>query len=64
MIDWQALLAGFAFYLIFEGLVPFFSPQRFKQTLVMVLQLEDSKIKIIGAIVIFCGIALLLLIKT
>ena len=64
MFDWQALLAGFAFYLIFEGLMPFLSPSRFKQTLVMVLQLDDSKIKLIGAIAIFCGIALLFLIKS
>lgn len=64
MVDWQSLLAGFAFYLIFEGLMPFLSPGRFKQTLILVLQLDDSKIKMIGAIAISCGIALLFFIKT
>ena len=63
MSEWQALGAGFAFYLILEGLLPFFSPMGFKQMMATVLQLSDDQLRKFGAGMMIVGVALLFLIK-
>ncbi|MGH1539397.1 MAG: DUF2065 domain-containing protein [Arenicella sp.] len=59
MFDWEALGAGFAFYLILEGLMPLLNPEGFKRTLALVLVTPSSQLRFFGAIVIISGIALL-----
>jgi len=59
MTEWQALAAGFAFYLILEGLMPFFNPSGFKRLLAMMQLVTDSQIRYFGALMLFLGIILL-----
>ena len=63
MLDWQAIGVGFAFYLIFEGLMPFFNPDGFKKALVAMLTVDTNNIRIIGALAIIAGCLLLYVIK-
>lgn len=63
MSEWQALLAGFAFYLILEGIMPFFNPQGLKKLMAMSLQIPDQQLKRFGAIMLIIGVVLLLSIR-
>jgi len=63
MSEWQALIAGFAFYLILEGLMPFFNPSGFKRMLVMSLQASDKQLRGFGAVMLFVGVILLFSVK-
>lgn len=63
MSEWQALTAGFAFYLILEGLMPFFSPKGFKQILASFIEMPEQQVRIVGAVMLFLGVALLMFTK-
>lgn len=63
MLDWQAIGVGFAFYLIFEGLMPFFNPDGFKKAIAAMLTVNTNSIRILGAFAIIAGCLLLYLIK-
>lgn len=63
MSEWQALAAGFAFYLILEGLMPFFSPGGFKRMLASFLDMPEKQIRIVGAVMLFLGVSLLMFTK-
>ena len=56
---WQDLFSAFALYLILEGLLPFASPQKFRQVLGNMLQLSDKKLHIFGISSIAAGVILL-----
>jgi len=62
-MDWQALGAGFAFYLIFEGLMPLLNPRGFKQTLAVVMSSDEKSLRTFGAALIFFGVFLLYAIR-
>lgn len=63
MSEWQALAAGFAFYLILEGLLPFFNPSGFKQMLAMVEQMSEQSLRRMGAVMLILGVILLFWVK-
>lgn len=63
MSEWQALAAGFAFYLILEGLLPFFNPTGFKRFLAMSQDLSESQLRSFGAIMMVLGLVLLFAVK-
>lgn len=56
---WSELLAALGLLLVIEGLLPFLSPRRFRQSLLNFAALEDRVMRVIG---LFCllGGALLL----
>ncbi len=62
-MDWEALGVGFAFYLMIEGIMPFMNPQGLKRTFIEVLKLSDNALRVVGAISIVLGVALLYAIK-
>lgn len=63
MSEWQALLAGFGFYLILEGVMPFFNPQGFKRLLVTAIQMEERHLRMTGAIMLVIGMIVLFSVK-
>lgn len=62
-MDWEALGAGFAFYLILEGVMPLLNPNGFKKTLAMVLLADPAHLRLLGAVAVCTGVGLLYLIK-
>ena len=58
-MDWEGLGIGFAFYLMIEGIMPFFSPRSWKKAIMDVMHLSENTIRIVGAISIVLGVALL-----
>jgi len=55
------LAIGFAIFL--EGVVPFVSPQRFRQGMLHLLQVGDRGLRILGFFAIVAGVAILYLAK-
>ncbi len=60
---WADLLAGFAFYLVIEGLLPFIAPQAWRRGLSTVARLEDSHLRAFGLAVVIVGLLLLVAIR-
>ena len=60
---WADLLAGLAFYLVIEGLMPFIAPQAWRRGLAAVARLEDTHLRAFGLAVVIVGLLLLLSIR-
>jgi len=52
-------LTAIALLLIFEGLMPFANPDRWKDALRSIAEFDSSKIRIVGFISMFAGLLLL-----
>ncbi|HET9643097.1 MAG TPA: DUF2065 domain-containing protein [Burkholderiaceae bacterium] len=55
------LLGGFALMLVFEGMMPFFSPGSWRAVLERVLRMTDGQIRFIGLASMLSGLLLLIL---
>ncbi|MEZ5453335.1 MAG: DUF2065 domain-containing protein [Thiothrix sp.] len=60
-LNWNDLLNAVALLLIMEGLMPFLSPSRLKQTYAQLLELPDKTLRTIGLVSVIAGILLLFL---
>ena len=60
---WADLFVGLAFYLIFEGLLPFASPQRWRRGLAAMAQLNDGQLRSFGLAVVIVGLVLLFIVR-
>ena len=56
---WQDLLAALALVLIIEGMLPFVNPARFRRTMQLISQLEDSILRFVGLSAMIVGCLLL-----
>jgi uncharacterized protein YjeT (DUF2065 family) len=63
MSEWQALAAGFAFYLILEGLLPFFNPRGLKRFMAMSQDMSDNQLRTFGGVMLILGLLLLFSVK-
>lgn len=59
MISWQDLGAALALVLIFEGMLPFVSPERWRRMLEMIRGLNDGQLRNMGLLLISIGALLL-----
>jgi len=59
MIAWNDLLSALALMLVFEGIMPFISPQGWRNTMLQASQLADKTLRIIGFISMLIGVVLL-----
>lgn len=60
---WQDLLVGLALLLIFEGVMPFLSPDRFRRTLMLAAQMNEKTIRTIGFASMTVGLIVLYLVR-
>jgi len=59
MMDW--VWGALALVLVFEGLLPFFSPKAWRQVFERALKMSDGQIRFIGLSSMLLGLLLLLL---
>ncbi|MDQ5770267.1 DUF2065 domain-containing protein [Thiothrix subterranea] len=59
--NWNDLLTAIALLLILEGLMPFLSPSRLRETYRQLLELPDKTLRTIGLVGVIAGILLLFL---
>lgn len=53
------LFAAVALMLVFEGMMPFLSPGRFRRTLQQALQMDDRSLRLLGLASMAAGVLLL-----
>ncbi len=58
-MDWNDLATAACLVLVLEGIVPFLSPARWKNTLRTVLTLDDRSVRLVGLGSMLVGAALL-----
>ena len=61
---WSDFFAGFAFYLILEGLLPFASPAGWRRGLATLARLEDRQLRAFGLTVVIAGLVLLFAVRS
>ena len=58
----DALLAGFALMLVFEGILPFMAPRAWRETFRRVIEMSDGQLRFFGLASIAIGMGLLFLV--
>lgn len=59
MSIWDILLAGGALMLVFEGIMPFVSPVRWRQAMRQALALSDGQLRFVGLLAMIAGLLML-----
>lgn len=60
---WHDLLAAFGLMLVLEGILPFLNPQRVRQALLQMAQMNDRVLRIVGLGSMLMGLILLYFIR-
>ena len=60
---WRDLLAALALMLVLEGILPFLNPQRYRNLLRMLDQVDDATVRRIGLVSMLIGVGLLYLVR-
>jgi len=62
-MDWVDFLTAFGLMLIFEGLLPFINPTRWKQLLSRVETMSETQLRIAGLVVMLGGVFLIYIVR-
>ena len=60
---WHELLVALSLVFVIEGILPFVSPGQWRQVLVMLIQMDDRRIRLMGLVSMLIGTALLYLMR-
>ena len=60
---WNDILVAVALVLVFEGIIPFIAPDKFRQALAQLIQMPDQAIRIIGLVSMTLGILFLYILR-
>lgn len=58
---WETFGTALALVLVIEGLLPFLSPQRWREVFTQALRLNDGQLRFFGFVAIVMGLLLLVL---
>ena len=59
MLTWENFLVGLSLLLVFEGIMPFASPNRWRQAILSIATMKPLHIRIIGFVSMISGLLLL-----
>ena len=60
---WDDLWAALALMLVFEGIMPFLSPNRWRSMIEVINEMPDSTIRGVGLIVMLTGVVTLYIVR-
>ncbi|QMU62592.1 MAG: DUF2065 family protein [Gammaproteobacteria bacterium] len=60
---WNELLVAIALVLVFEGIIPFLAPDKFRQALARLVQMPDQVLRMIGLASMTLGIVFLYILR-
>lgn len=60
---WQDLMAATALVFVFEGMLPFLSPTRYRQVMSQVLGIPDARLRVLGLVSMIVGLLTLYLVR-
>ena len=58
-MGFKELFIAISLVIIFEGLIPFISPSLYKRTLLQMLEISESSIRIMGLFLIILGVIII-----
>jgi hypothetical protein len=56
---WETFLVAIALMLILEGIIPFLSPQTWRETFRRLIEMDDGQIRFLGLSIMIVGLLLL-----
>lgn len=62
-MKWDDLLAALALVLIFEGLIPFFSPQGYRNMVQQMAAMPEQMLRYVGLVLMILGTVCLYLVR-
>ncbi len=62
-MNWEDFLAAMALVLIFEGLIPFFSPQGYKNMVQQMATMPVQTLRSVGLVLMILGVIFLYLVR-
>lgn len=62
-MNWEDLLAAMALVLIFEGLIPFFSPRGYRNMVQQMATMPEQTLRYVGLALMILGVIFLYLVK-
>lgn len=62
MLLWDELWAAMALVLVFEGIMPFLSPNALRRALELVAQMDDRSMRVSGLVSMVLGVLILYLV--
>jgi uncharacterized protein YjeT (DUF2065 family) len=62
-MNWEDFLAAMALVLVFEGLIPFFSPQGYKKMVQQMATMPVQALRNVGLVLMILGLVLLYLVR-
>lgn len=60
---WNDILVAVALVLVFEGIIPFIAPDKFRQALAQLSQLSDQALRIMGLVSMTFGLIFLYILR-
>lgn len=60
---WTEILMALALVLIIEGMLPFVSPGRYRQTVAQIVRLGDNQLRLFGLAAMILGLLLLFFVR-
>ena len=60
---WNDFLAAISLVLVIEGLMPFISPGRMRETMRLIAELDDRTLRIVGLVSMVSGVIMLYLVR-
>jgi uncharacterized protein YjeT (DUF2065 family) len=60
---WNDLLVALSLILVIEGLLPFLSPSRMRETMSMMVQMDDRGLRVLGLVSMIAGVLMLYLVR-
>ncbi len=60
---WNDILVAVALVLVFEGIIPFLVPDKFRQALAQLSQLPDQALRVMGLVSMILGIIFLYILR-
>jgi uncharacterized protein YjeT (DUF2065 family) len=64
MTVWQDFFSALALVLIIEGILPFLSPNSFKETMLRITQMPEKNLRTMGFAAMLAGVLLLYLVRS
>ena len=60
---WSEILTALALVLVIEGMLPFISPQKYREMVMEITRLSDNRIRNVGLAVMVAGLLLLFFVR-
>jgi uncharacterized protein YjeT (DUF2065 family) len=60
---WEIILTAFSLVLVIEGILPFINPASYKKTLLEVVKMPESNLRIMGLMSMIAGVIMLYLVN-